>query len=158
MVQFPLININQIFFTPVFSGTVKRGGPPGDRSFAVGTGAHLRNVQRVEGQQCAFGAGHLSQTGPAGGVGGHTSCSISHCCSSGGDQFIKTPPGWFYWVWPREDFTHFGAMHTLLFSIETTVPYQQTLNTNRQVTGSMKKCLFFKFLNVYNAGIYIISR
>ncbi len=130
-------------FALFLSGTVKRGRPTGYRAGAVRPGAYLSQVQRVEGGQCTLGAGDLCQTRPAGGIRGRKSCSISHCRSSGGDQFIKTLRDWFYCLDLVDSHTLETRTqthtHTLLFSIETTVPYQLTSRTIQPVTGSMKK-------------------
>jgi len=88
--------ISPIFFFPlVFSGTVEGGRPACTRQGAGGPGAHLDKVPGVEGGQCDFDAGDLWEAGPAGGSRGHESCSVSRCCSSGRDQFIRTPQDWF---------------------------------------------------------------
>ena len=100
------------FAFALFSSVPVEGSrPTGNRAGAYGAGAHIAQVQRVEGGQRNLGAGDLRETEPTGGAAGHESCGISQCCSSGGDQFIETPH--FYCIQTYRAQTH---AHTRLYT------------------------------------------
>lgn len=65
---------------------------------------------------------------------------------------MKPPHDWFYFVWTRRTpHSHMLDRHTLLFSTETTVPYQGTYYSTSNWVNE-EEC--FKFLN--GDGAYVI--
>lgn len=94
---------NLIWVTPPPSfHSVKGGRSTSDRADPDGSGAHCKQVQRVEGGKPDPGAGDLCEAKPAGGSGGEGGSGGLWRRSCGGDQFmsrgLEDSP---HWLWTQ---------------------------------------------------------